>query len=101
MIPENDLVEPMDPAVDLHDEPEANTGEIREVAADRMLSAKPVTVDLTAPEAVPDAAFGQTCASALVACERGAGAGHAARVGRAPQQQKRSQSERVSGDRLP
>jgi len=48
MVPEDDLVEPMDPAIDLHDEPQANTGEISEMAAHRVLSAKPVAVDLSA-----------------------------------------------------
>ena len=86
MIPENDLVEPMDPAVDLDDEPQAITGEIGEVATDWMLSAKPVAVDLGLAQAGPQALLRQTCAFALVTCERGALAGHTGRLALPPQQ---------------
>ena len=86
VISQNNIVETMDPAVNLDDEPEAITGEICEVAPDRMLSAKPVAVDLPAPKKLPDAAFGQSCLSALGAGENRAGAGHTAKLGQAPQQ---------------
>ena len=53
MIPQNHLVETVDPAVDLHDEPQAIAGEVGDVAADRMLSAEPVSVDPSRPQPFP------------------------------------------------
>ena len=78
VVPENDLVQPMDPAIDLKDQPQPIAGEIGEEAADRMLSAKPVAVDPAVPNASPEAAFRQARALALSARKSCAATGHSA-----------------------
>ena len=76
MIPQHHVVPQVDAAVYLNDQPQAVTREISEISTDRMLPSKAVAVDLPAPEAIPEAAFGQTGTSALGAGESGACAGH-------------------------
>jgi hypothetical protein len=80
LIPQDDLVETMNAAVDFKDQSEPVAGEVGEEAAYRVLSAKPVAVDLATPNASPEAVFGQTGAPALGAGEGCAGAGHMARL---------------------
>ena len=53
VVPQHDIIPFVNAAVDLQDEPKAVAGEVGEVAADRVLAAEAVAVDLPAAEPLP------------------------------------------------
>ena len=53
MVPQHDIIPFVNAAFDLQDQPESVAGQIGEVAADRVLAAEAVAVDLPAAEPLP------------------------------------------------
>ena len=53
MVSQDDVIPFVNASVDLENQPEPVTGEVGEVAADRVLAAEAVPVDLRAAEALP------------------------------------------------
>ena len=53
MVSEQDIIPFVNPSIYLQDEPESVAGEVGEVAADRVLAAEAVAVDLPAAEPLP------------------------------------------------
>ena len=76
VVSQYDVIQIVDSAVDLEDQPEPIAGEVGEIPADRVLAAEAMAVDLRAAEALPQTALGQTGGLALIARESCSSASH-------------------------
>ena len=53
VVPQDDIIPIVNPAIDLHDQPQPVAGEVGEVAVDRVLATEAVSIDLRAAKPLP------------------------------------------------